>query len=341
MKIAIIGAGAVGGVIAAFLSNDKYDVELVCKHREIVEAIENNGLRVEGIKGRLIKYPDVLIDISQISEKQDVIFLATKANDAEDAARAVLPFIHDDSMVISLQNGICEHKIARIISQARTIGCIVEWGATMSGPGRVEVTSHGRFIIGELNREIKHRLFVLKSILENVFPVQITSNIEGELFSKLIINSCITTLGAITGLTLGELLNIPLARTIFLKIFTEAVRVARAEGVKLEKIAGKIDPYKFALNESEMSSNFSLSLFKKHLTLMAVGFKYRKLKSSSLQSLERGKSTEIDYLNGYIVEKAQKHHIAVPVNLQLISMIKDIEQGKRKIELENLYRIFL
>lgn len=339
MRIVVIGAGAVGGVIAAYLSNETYQVELVCKHKEIVEAIENNGLRVEGIKGRIITYPDAVIDIAQITDKPDIVFIATKYQDAQPAAKAVLPFLQDDTMVVSLQNGMCEEEIAEVVGEARTVGSIVEWGATMLGPGRVEVTSDGRFIIGELNNEIKHRLFVLKSVLEKIFPVQITSNLKGDLFSKLIINSCITTLGAITGITLGELLKISTARNLFLKVFTEAAMVARAEAVKLEKVAGKIDPYSFALTGDDMSKTFSLSLLKKHIILLAVGLKYRKLKSSSLQSLQRGKATEIDYLNGYIIQKAKKHNIPTPVNERLMQLVKEIENGKRRIELENLYRV--
>lgn len=339
MKIVVIGAGAVGGVIASYLSNEKYQLELVCKHKEIIENIANNGLRVEGVKGNLITYPDTVLDISQISDTPDIVFLATKANDVVDAAQAVLPFLQDDTMVVSLQNGICIDQIAEVVGKSRTIGCVVEWGATLLGPGRMEMTSKGRFILGELHGEMTHRLFVLKSISENIAPVQLTENIYGALYSKLIINSCITTLGAITGVQLGELLNMHAARSIFLRVFSEAVAVAKAAGIKLEKIADKIDPYKFALTKKELHSNISLSILMKHLILMIVGFKYRRLKSSSLQSLERGKPTEIDYLNGYIVKHAKEYNIPVPANLQLISLIKDIEQGKLKIELENLFKI--
>ncbi len=339
MRIVVIGAGAVGGVIAAHLVEGGYDVELVCKYREVVESIENHGLRVEGIKGNLITYPTAVIDISQISDRPDVVLLATKAQDVENATLAVLPYLHDDTMVVSLQNGICEDKIAEIVGTERTIGCVVEWGSTLLGAGRMEVTSDGRFVVGELNKETTHRLFLLKSILEKTFPVDITNNIWGALYSKLIVNSCTTTLGALTGLTLGELLKMNVARKIFLRILTEAVNVARASGIRLEKIGGKINPYELALIDDEPNRRFSLSLLKKHLIVGLVGFKYRKLKSSSLQSLERGRKTEVDYLNGYIVRRANEYNVAVPTNLRLFSMMKDIEQGRRRIEVNNLNEI--
>ncbi len=339
MNIVIIGAGAVGGIIAGYLSNNNYEVQLVCKHKHILESIENNGLRIEGIKENIISYPDTVLDISQINEKPDIVLLAVKATDVEDVAKKVLPFLKEDTAVVSLQNGICEDKIAEIIRPDRTIGAVVGWGATMLNPGKLELTSGGEFIIGELNGEITQRILILKSILEKVLPVEISSNIYGALFSKLIINSCINTLGAISGLYLGEMLKKKVARDVFLEIFTEAVPVAQAMNIQLEKIGGKIDPYKFVKTEKESREKFLISLLKKHLTMLAIGVKYRRLKSSSLQSLERGKPTEIDFLNGYIVEKARENNLPVIINQRLVSLVKDIEAGKLEIRPENLNRI--
>lgn len=339
MKIVVIGAGAVGGAIAGYLSDLNYDIQLVCKHREILESIENNGLRIEGIKEHIICYPDTVIDISQITDKPDIVFLATKANDVKALAQNIVPFLRDDTAIVSLQNGICEDFIADIVRPDRTIGCVVGWGATMLGPGRVEITSDGEFIIGELDGEVSHRLLIIKSMLEKIFQVKISTNIPGALFSKLIINSCINTLGAISGLYLGELLNLNIARTIFLQVLTEGVQVAKTSQVQLEKIGGKIDLYKLALTPKEVNNNFSFSLLKKHLMVQLIGLKYRRIKSSSLQSLERGKPTEIDYLNGDIVKKARQFNIPVPVNQKLVDIVKEIEAGKIKIDRENLFQV--
>lgn len=339
MKIVIIGAGAVGGVLAGYLSNLNYNLQLVCKHREILDAIENNGLRVEGVKEHIIAYPDTVIDISQISDKPDIIFLASKANDVIEICQNLLPILKEDTAIVSLQNGISEDKIAEIVKPERTIGCVVGWGATMLAPGRLEITSDGEFILGELDGQITHRVLVIKSMLEKMFETKISTNIYGALWSKLMINSCITTLGAITGLYLGEMLKIKSARTIFLQVLTEAVHVANAAKIKLEKIGGKIDPYALALAPQQHASDFSLSLLKKHLIIRIIGLKYKRLKSSSLQSLERGKPTEIDFLNGYIIKKAQQFNVPVPVNQKLVMLVKDIELGKLKIDPENLNKI--
>ncbi len=341
MKIVIVGAGAVGGVIAGYLSHFNYNIQLVCKHREILESIENNGLRIEGIKDHIISYPDTVIDVSQITEKPDIVFLATKANDVKEVAQIIVPFLKDDTVVVSLQNGICVDLIAEVVQPERTVGCVVGWSAMMLIPGRLELTSDGEFIIGELDGEVTHRLLIIKSMLEKIFKVKISTNIYGVLYSKLIINSCITTLGAISGLYLRELLNLDIVRTIFLHVLTEAVQVAKVAQIKLEKISGKIDLYKFVLTSKELHSNFSFSLLKKHLMIQLIGLKYRRLKSSSLQSLEQAKLTEIDYLNGYIVKKAQQFNIPVPINEKLVSIVKNIEAGKMKIERKNLYHILI
>jgi len=339
MRIVIIGAGAVGGVIAAHLSNLNYNIQLVCKHREILESIENHGLRIDGIKEPIICYPETVIDLSQITDQPDIVLLATKANEVQELVQNIVPFLKNDTTVVSLQNGICEDCIAEIVGPDRTVGCVVGWGATRTGPGRIELTSNGEFIIGELDGEVTHRLLIIKSMLEKIFKVKITSNIYGALFSKLIINSCINTLGAISGLCLGELLNLNIARSIFLQVLTEGVQVVKTSQVTLEKIGGKIDLYKFALTPKESGNNFSPPLLVKHLMIQLFGMKYRRVKSSSLQSLERGKPTEVDYLNGYIIKKAKQYNIPVPVNEKLVNMVKQIEAGKIRIDRENLFQV--
>ena len=109
----------------------------------------------------------------------------------------------------------------------------------------------------------------------------------------------------------------------------EAIAVSDAMGLKVEVYAGKLDYYKFLKDENILNN------LRRHLIIYLIGFKYRKIKSSSLQSLNRGKPTEIDYLNGYIAEKGKRMGIPTPINDRIIQIIKDIEAGKRKISTEN------
>jgi len=166
-------------------------------------------------------------------------------------------------------------------------------------------------------------------ILSAVVPVRITDNIIGHLYSKLIINSCISSLGVISGLYLGKMLSIKKIRKIFIEIIREGVAVADKMNLKIEIFGGKIDFSEF------VKGNSLLSDIRRHLLIRIIGFKYRRLKSSSLQSVERGRPTEIDYLNGYIVRNAAVHNLPVPVNTAIVMLVHEIERKKRKITPEN------
>jgi 2-dehydropantoate 2-reductase len=190
------------------------------------------------------------------------------------------------------------------------------------------MTSTGEFVIGNWDRECDSDLEVIRDILSHVQPVEISCNIVSDLYSKLIINSCITTLGAISGMYLGEMLKQRRTRNFFIDIIREAMEVAGGMQLTVKPYAGRLDYYKF-LRPGMVSS------LRRHMTIRIIGNKYRRLKSSSLQSLERGKKTEIDYFNGYIASKGLELGIPTPLNTKLTSMVKEIETGSRKITPSN------
>jgi len=184
--------------------------------------------------------------------------------------------------------------------------------------------THSLFVIGNWEGKQDDRLGEIKEILEHLMPVKVSDDIFSELYSKLIINACITTLGAVSGLLLGKMLMKKKTRDLFIRIIFEAMAVADAIGLNVPPYSGKLDYYKFR-NKGFFSG------IKRHLTILVIGFKYRKLKSSSLQSLERGKRTEVDNYNGYITLKGLEYKVETPVNKKLTEMVKEIEAGKRKI----------
>lgn len=120
-----------------------------------------------------VKLPAVAA-IDELKEKKDFVLMTTKAFDMPPAAKQVLPFLIDNSAVVSRQNGICEDILAEIVGQERTIGCIVGWGATMHQPGELEMTSTGEFVIGNLNNLIDQRIKFLKTVFETIYPVEIS-----------------------------------------------------------------------------------------------------------------------------------------------------------------------
>lgn len=331
LKIAVIGAGAIGGVTAAFMKKGGWDPILVCKHSDTLAQVNAPGLQVVGLKGNHTVPLNAVQTISQLPAGLDIVFHATKANDCLAAAEELLPLLKPVSMVVSLQNGISEDALADILGRDRVAGCVVGWGATHTSAGQLEVTSEGEFILGNIDHRPDDRLETIQPMLAAVQPTRISDNIMGELYSKLMINACINSLGAITGVTLGELLAVRKIRSIFIALMQEALAVANAMGLRVEpSTGGKMDYYQF------LAGRGMLKQVKRHLVIRIIGLKYRRIRSSSLQSLERGRPTEIDFLNGYICNRAAEHGVPVPVNRAVVDMVKAIEAGKRSFSMENM-----
>ncbi len=329
--IAVIGAGAIGGATAAFLKKAGWDPILVCKHADTLAQVTDPGLEVTGLKGMHTVPLRGVLAVADLPGDLDIVFLATKANDCVAAARELRPRLHSGSIVVSLQNGISEEALAAVLGRERVAGCVVGWGATNSGPGKIEVTSAGEFILGNIDHRSDERLETIQPMLDAVQPTRISDNIMGELYSKLMINACINTLGAITGAPLGKLLAVRRIRSVFIALLQEALDVANAMGIRVApSTGGKLDYYAF------LSGNGWLPQFKRHFVIRIIGFKYRRIRSSSLQSLERGRSTEIDYLNGYICDRAAEHAVPAPMNQAVVAMIKEIESGKRAMSMANM-----
>jgi 2-dehydropantoate 2-reductase len=329
LSILVVGAGAIGGITAAILKRSGYDVEIVAKYEGYAEMITSSGLKITGAQGAFTQTMKAWKAASAEIGKKDIILLATKATDAMNAAREGLPFLKEDGLMVSLQNGICEDDLATVTGRDRMVGCVVAWGATMISQGNLFMSSTGEFIIGYLDKNSDERLENIAEVLSSIVPARTTGNIMGHLYSKLIINSCITLPGAISGLHVGEMLSKRKIRKIFIEIMKEALEVSVKMGIKVEKFGDRLDFYKVMEKEGLVAD------LKRHLLMRMIGFKYRKLRSSSLQSLERGKPTEVDYFNGYIARNALKYCIDVPVNTAIARMIHEIEAGKRKISYAN------
>lgn len=330
-RIAVIGAGAIGGITAALMAEKGYDVWLVCKHMEIADLANGRGLHVRGYCGEHTVPVHSVAAVEELKDSFDLCMIATKAYDMPECAKAMLPLLREDSLVVSMQNGICTDALAAIVGKERTVGCVIGWGATMHGPGELEMTSGGDFIIGRLVKGEHPRMEALRQALSAVVETRVSQDIYAELYSKLIVNSCITSLGAICGLYLGQMLRRSQARRIFLGIIREAMNVAHAQGLKVPPFGGRLDYDKL------LAGDGALDNLRRHAMILLVGLKYRRLKSSSLQSLERGRPTEIDYFNGFIAQKGEELGVDCPINRRLTVMIKEIEGDKRSIKVANLY----
>jgi 2-dehydropantoate 2-reductase len=327
-KILVVGAGAIGGVTGGLIFRAGHDVRILEKNSRAVERIRSSGLAVRTPKEKFTVSPPVFADVAEIGGDMDVILLATKATALPDAVVGLKPLMRSGTVIVSLQNGLCEEIIAGVVGKEATIGCVVGWGGTLHEPGSVEMTSKGEFIIGRLDGVTDDTLLKVQSILSAAAPTTISANIMGHLYGKLIINSCITTLGAICGEYLGRMLKIRTARNMFIEIVREGMDVAGAMGLRVEPVS-RLDFGAFLRGAGPLSK------LRRHTLIRLIGFKYRRLKSSSLQSLERGERTEVDFFNGYIAARGRELGVKTPLNEYLTGCVKDIEAGRRKIGLMN------
>ncbi len=335
MRVAVVGAGAIGGICAALIHKAGYDVQVVVRREEHAHEIREKGIRISGIRGEYIAKMDAVYKIGEMKPDRELVLLGVKALAVNTVSQELVSVLNPNARVVSLQNGFCEEDLAAVLGRDRVVGCVTGWGATMHKDCDLEMTSPGDFIIGNIDNRPDPKLDIVQTILNHVLETHISNNITGSLYSKLIINSCITSVGAVCGLYLGQMLSINKARLIFLRIMEEAMAVADAMDIKVEIFKNKLNYYDF------LESNGMFASIKRHIFLRVLGFKYRHVKSSSLQSLERGRKTEIDYLTGFITSNGKKFGVPTPVNDQVFAMVRDIESGEQQIQTENLDSIEL
>lgn len=327
-RVLLIGAGGIGGVVGARLSVNTPTLTVLTTNQRIAEALRERGFRLRGDDAGPGGRPHAVLSEPPRSRDFDFVLLAVQPPQVEAAVKSALAALAPRGQLVCFQNGLCEERVARIAGVERVIGGVVAWGASMIEPGVYERTSAGGFSLGVLPGGDGSRLEELSRLLEAVGPVTITQNLAGVRWSKLAINCAVSTLGTLGGERLGALLRVRFVRRLALEVLTEAVEVAFAEGVELEKVAGTVDLTWLALREGERK-RASMSLATKHTLMLAVGARYRRMRSSMLAALERGREPAVDFLNGEIVERAERHGLRVPVNTRARELVWAVARGER------------
>lgn len=331
MKTLLVGSGAVGSCLAVLVKEAGYDIDILeCKPEFAAQAREE-GIHLGGARGEHHAKFNAYSSAADLPGQYDICYIATKTFSMPDAARGVLSCLKDDALVISMQNGICTHTLAEIVGAKRTVGCAIGYGATMHRFGDVEMTSGGDLFIGMLRGQSSPKLEYVRKQMSAMLPTKITGDIIARQYSKLIINSCINALAAITGEKLGVMLDDPRACRVFLGIAREGIYVAKAMGLK-------VPPFKKILNYNLLTLT-DAKWFDAVCTVVfrLIGKKgFGKVKPSMLQALERGEKTEVDYFNGYIAQNGEKYGYPTPVNARTVELVKEIETGARKLTPDNL-----
>jgi 2-dehydropantoate 2-reductase len=335
-RILVMGAGGIGGIVAATLTEVGSAITAVSTNELIRAAVDKSGYRVvdEGeervVRGWVSPAPE---------GRYDLCILATQPPNVEEAARTALPHLTEDAPVVVLQNGLCEERVGAIVGKQRVVGAIVAWGASMPEPGRYERTAAGGFQIGRLEGGLDPDLRRIAELLEAIGPVTLTQNLRGARWSKLALNCAVSALQTIAGERLGPLVRVRKYRRLALEIMTEAVQVAKAEGVTLEKVAGTLDLEWIALSEADRNATASVALTAKHALLLAVGLRYRRMRSSMLAAIERKRTPAIDFLNGEVVMRGARHELPTPFNARVVETIWAIAKGTIKSSRETLDRM--
>jgi len=328
MRIALFGAGSIGGPVAAHLLRHGADVTVFTGNQEIADTIRSSRLQVRGARGKLDVKAEPRVGPAPGDGPFDVALLAMKTYRLAESVRQTLPHLTPEGFVVCFQNGVPEPAALEIAGAGRVVGGVVGWGSSMEGPGKFQVTSRGRIVLGEPRGPATERLKKLASLFEaSGLPARTTDNLAGVRWSKLAINCTVTSLGALCGVPIGQMVRHRFLREVAFTVISEVADVAAAERIRLEKVAGT-----FHLSSMYVPPDGATPLphtFLRHALLRAVGVKFRLQRSGITRSLERGRRPEIDALNGYVVERAAVHGLPVPMNAAVARLVTDLADRRR------------
>lgn len=333
MRILVIGAGAIGGSTAAFMTRAGEDVTVLCRSEKTANALSNPGMKITGVRGEHIVPLKTVLGPENLEGDFDLCIVSTKAYDTIPAVKSALPHLSENGIVLVLQNGICVDELLEAAGEKRSACGVTSFSSTMVSPSHMELTAEGDFKIGMAAGFEDQRLERVREAMSKMVPTEIKTPVLSWMYSKLVINSGITCGGALTGQLLGPMLKSSRARKFFIALVKEDIALAQKMGIEVPPFGGKLDYYKFVAGESFIDN------LRRDIMIFVVGLKYRNLKSSSLTSLQRGKPTEVDVLNGWISRKGKQYGVATPVNDKLVELIKEIEAGKRQMSPDNLKEI--
>lgn len=318
MKVAVIGAGAIGSLTAGYLKAKGEDVCLV-GHAERVKAIKENGLRISGVRG------EFKVDISILEtlvSKPDLLILATKTQDIEQALKSNLGLIKD-TLILTTQNGVqSENIVAKFLPQKNILSGIIMFGATYLEPGKVVHNFEGDWVLGSIFDKADSFALSVSALLNKAFITVISDDILGMKYLKIFVNAnnCIP---AILGISMQEaFLDLEVSK-ISIAIWKEGMKIMLGLGIKPVSLPGF--PVENITNLTSIPSDEAAKIFS---GLMAKLSK-EPLYGSILQSIKRGRASEIDYINGEFVNLAEKNQLKADLNKKLVAMVHQVEKANR------------
>lgn len=342
-RIAILGAGAVGGYTGGYMAHAGHDVTLIDFWHDHIEAIRTRGLELSGPDGTVTVKPKALHlgEASSLSRAKpiDIAFVSVKSYDTEWMTALIKPYLSPDGFVVSLQNCLNEETVAGVVGWGRTMGCIAaKIAVELYEPGRIRrdaarmIEGYNVFRVGEPHGAVTERVKEVAAILQDVDNAKVTTNLWGERWSKLSNNAQTGGLAASTGLGANQAKYDERTRRFMIDIGVEAARIGRALGYRMEKI-GKLesDLYLRAADGDAAARAEIDRLFAEE-----GNPKPPKRLSSMGQDVMKGRRTEIEFLNGFIVDSARKAGLDAPFNARVVDIVKRVQRGELTARPENV-----
>lgn len=331
MRYAIYGAGSLGTVLGAYMSKAGQPVELVNRNKAHIQALREKGAHIKGTVDLTVPVNAIFPD--EMSGKYDVIFLMTKQLFNEEVVTSLKPMLSEQGVIVTLQNGIPEPDIANIVGQDHTMGCVVEWGATLSAPGESTLTSSPdslSFHMGKMDGITDEQVRLVKQLLETMCPVYVEDNLIGARWSKLLINATFSGLGTVIGGLFGDVSEDKAARKVAVRCMKECIDVGHAAGAVFAPVQGKDITKLFYYNGSLKRA------FAEFLLPIAMK-KHRGIEPSMLQDLKHGKPCEIDAINGVVCKWGKKYGVPTPINDRIVEVVKKEQAGELSLSKDNIH----
>jgi 2-dehydropantoate 2-reductase len=338
-KIAIVGAGAVGGYCGAHMAQAGEDVTFIDPWPEHVEAMRSRGLRIT--HARDVPEFTVPVRALHLTEAQrlskeapvDIAFVSMKSYDTAWATTLIRQYLAPGGYVVSLQNCMNEETVAGIVGWGRTLGCIASRiTVELAAPGYVRRgagkggAAHTVFRTGEVHSRITARAQEVCRLVGYADSAKVTENLWGERWSKLVANAMYNGLSACTGLSSNEAVQNEATRRFALRLGSEAVRIGEALGYRLEDVL-HLDPDLIArAGEGDLAARQAVE------AEMLAGTKKlsAEQRPSMGQDMLKGRRTEIEFLNGFVVAKGEECGIEARANAVLTDIVRRVERGELK-----------
>jgi 2-dehydropantoate 2-reductase len=328
MKIAVIGAGAIGSVIGGLLSKAGEDVTLIGR-KPHVDAINQNGLILEGGPGEMV----IRVKAAEnLDFKPDLALLTVKAQDVESSVKKVQVFL-SGTQVVTMQNGVqSDDQVAGLLGKENIISSVVVFSGQFLESGKASYSipfSKTALLIGEPFGNKGNRLQSLSALLNKAIATDVSEDIRAAHWTKLLWNLQ-TAIPAVTGLSFQESYQYPQVRKLSIELTKEGLKVVERAGIKTVDVPG------FPIELLKTRARVPLSISSSMVKDQAQSLGKQPILGSTLQSIKRGKSTEVDYLNGEIVNLGKKMGIPTPVNSLIVELVHQVETTGKFLTIDEL-----